>query len=30
MTGYEQELRKLFENSGLIERPKFSGRVCVC
>ena len=30
MTGYEQELRKLFENSGLIDRPQFSGRVCVC
>lgn len=29
MTGYEQELRKLFENSGLIDRPQFSGRVCV-
>ena len=29
MTDYEQELRKLFENSGLIDRPQFSGRVCV-
>ena len=29
MTFYEQELRKLFENSGLIDRPQYSGRVCV-
>ena len=29
MTGYEQEISKLFENSGLIDRPQFSGRGCV-
>lgn len=29
MTRYEQELRKLFENSSLMECPQFSGRVCV-
>ena len=29
MTVYEQELRKLFEHSDLVDRPQFSGRVCV-
>ena len=29
MTVYERELRKLFENSDLMDRPRFSGRVCV-
>ena len=29
MTVYESELRKLFENSDLMDRPRFSGRVCV-
>ena len=29
MTVYEQELRKLFEHSNLVDRPQFSGRVCV-
>ena len=29
MTVYEQELRKLFENSALIDHPQFSGRVCL-
>lgn len=29
MTVYEQELRKLFEHSALIDHPQFSGRVCV-
>lgn len=29
MTMYEQELRKLFEHSNLVDRPQFSGRVCV-
>ena len=29
MTAYEKELRKLFENSNLMDRPQFSGRVCV-
>ena len=29
MTAYEKELRKLFENSDLMDRPQFSGRVCV-
>ena len=29
MTVYEQELRKLFEHSELVDRPQFSGRVCV-
>ena len=29
MTVYEKELRKLFENSNLMDRPQFSGRVCV-
>lgn len=29
MTVYEQELRKLFEHSNLVDQPQFSGRVCV-
>lgn len=29
MTRYEQELRKLFDGSGLMDRPQYSGRVCV-
>ena len=29
MTVYEQELRKLFEHGDLVDRPQFSGRVCV-
>lgn len=29
MTVYEKELRKLFENSGLMDHPQYSGRVCV-
>ena len=29
MTVYEQELRELFEHSNLVDRPQFSGRVCV-
>ena len=29
MTVYEQELRKLFDHSNLVDRPQFSGRVCV-
>ena len=29
MTVYERELRKLFENSDLIDHPQYSGRVCV-
>ena len=29
MTVYEQELRKLFEHSDLVDRPQFCGRVCV-
>ena len=29
MTLYEQELRKLFEHSDFVDRPQFSGRVCV-
>lgn len=29
MTVYEQELRKLFDHSDLVDRPQFSGRVCV-
>ena len=29
MTRYEQELRKLFDASGLMDRPQYSGRVCV-
>lgn len=29
MTVYEQELRKLFEHSDLVDQPQFSGRVCV-
>lgn len=29
MTRYEQELRKLFDSSGLMDRPQYSGRVCV-
>ena len=29
MTVYESELRKLFENSDLMDRHRFSGRVCV-
>lgn len=29
MTVYEKELRKLFENSGLMDCPQYSGRVCV-
>lgn len=28
MNFFEQELRKLFENSGVIDNPSFSGRVC--
>ena len=26
---YEQELRKLFDHSNLVDQPQFSGRVCV-
>ena len=29
MTVYERELRKLFENSDLMDHPRFSGRVCI-
>ena len=29
MTAYEKELRKLFENSDLMDHPQYSGRVCV-
>ena len=29
MTVYERELRKLFENSDLMDHPQYSGRVCV-
>lgn len=29
MTRYEQELRKLFDGSDLMDRPQYSGRVCV-
>ena len=29
MTVYERELRKLFENSDLIDHPQYSGHVCV-
>ena len=29
MTRYEQELRKLFDGSSLMDRPQYSGRVCV-
>ena len=29
MTSYEKELRKLFENSDLMDHPQYSGRVCV-
>lgn len=29
MTRYEQELRKLFENTNLVDRPQYSGRICV-
>ena len=29
MTRYEQELRKLFDGSDLMDCPQYSGRVCV-
>ncbi len=29
MTRYEQELRKLFENTNLMDRPQYSGRICM-